>query len=126
MPRQYHYFCPLCNRTQDEGQISICPRCENDTQAVLLVYHKMIAKWPRLSELTVDKAFEVMLKRLVKLEGQVKSTPDAAHRAQPDPKKVRSPDGFIDNCALANRDFADKCQVCDGNCPDAHLFITPT
>ena len=68
MGRIYHYHCPLCERSQSEGPVTICHRCETDHQALLLVYHEMIRKWPALQRLPIDKAFHQMLKRLNKLE----------------------------------------------------------
>lgn len=30
----------------------------------------------------------------------------------------RTPDGHINNCALANGEAEDDCQICGGSCPD--------
>jgi hypothetical protein len=37
----------------------------------------------------------------------------------------RTPDGQINNCALANSDEEKNCQVCAGQCPDRSRFETP-
>ncbi len=34
----------------------------------------------------------------------------------------RTPDGHINNCALANGDSEENCQMCDGQCPDRSRF----
>jgi hypothetical protein len=36
----------------------------------------------------------------------------------------RSPDGTINNCALANGDEESNCQMCGGECPDRHRFAS--
>jgi len=30
--------------------------------------------------------------------------------------------GYINNCALANGDLEENCQMCNGTCPDRHRF----
>jgi hypothetical protein len=35
----------------------------------------------------------------------------------------RTPDGHINNCALANGDEEKNCQICSGRCPDRSQFI---
>lgn len=39
-----------------------------------------------------------------------------------DREHVRTPDGHINNCALANGDMEENCQVCGGRCPDHDKF----
>lgn len=34
----------------------------------------------------------------------------------------RTPEGHINNCALANGAPENECQICCGKCPDRHLF----
>jgi hypothetical protein len=36
----------------------------------------------------------------------------------------RTPDGYINNCSLANGDQEKNCQVCLGTCPDRERFTT--
>jgi hypothetical protein len=35
----------------------------------------------------------------------------------------RTPDGHINNCALANGDDEKNCQICNGKCPDKAKFV---
>lgn len=37
----------------------------------------------------------------------------------------RTPEGHINNCALANGANEADCQICGGDCPDSTRFITP-
>lgn len=46
----------------------------------------------------------------------IKSGPTGRHRFE------RTPDGYINNCALVNGDDEDDCQVCSGRCPDRNRF----
>jgi hypothetical protein len=36
----------------------------------------------------------------------------------------RNPDGNINNCALANFDKEENCQICKGRCPDKARFMS--
>ena len=36
---------------------------------------------------------------------------------------IRTPDGFINNCALANSDEEKNCLMCRGACPDRERFF---
>ena len=38
------------------------------------------------------------------------------------PVMLRTPEGQINNCSLANGDAEANCQICGGNCPDRDLF----
>lgn len=48
---------------------------------------------------------------------------DGLMRAGIDPKRIRTPEGTINNCALANGDYETNCQVCKGNCPDREKLL---
>lgn len=39
-----------------------------------------------------------------------------------DPRTIRTPDGDIDNCAVANGEPEEGCQICKGTCPDRGRF----
>jgi hypothetical protein len=46
-----------------------------------------------------------------------------------DPRRIRSPDGNINNCLLANEGYEvhpehGPCQICGGNCPDRERLVS--
>jgi hypothetical protein len=72
MPRFKSFFCELCYHREDSGAVTICSKCEKDASALQEVYHELIAKFPRLNALSPDKAFSLLVKRLVFLEKSIK------------------------------------------------------
>lgn len=45
-----------------------------------------------------------------------------AGRGHREEQLPRTSDGFINNCALANDDHEENCQMCGGRCPDRRRF----
>lgn len=72
--------------------------------------NKLIARW-EMPEGNVKRA-----------EVKVREYAERAANPSLPPVMLRTPEGHINNCSLANGDAEKNCQICGGNCPDKDLF----
>lgn len=57
-----------------------------------------------------------------RINSHIKRTPTPRFTLTDDPLQIRTPEGRINNCALAFGKPEDTCQVCRGRCPDRAFF----
>ncbi len=76
---------------------------------------------------SLDSSQRIDPKRIPTLKVWNEKAVEAAERSAPKHPKtscplLRGPNGNINNCALAYGEVASECQICHGDCPDAHRF----
>jgi hypothetical protein len=88
------------------------------------------APWPRAELSAVVARTRVYLRRRapfrrLNMDYYPKTAKEAEElmAAGVHPTKIRTPDGQINNCAMAHGLPESDCQVCDGTCPDRSRFV---